>query len=96
MALYEMDAVHHVQEGVNYPAVICMGGMNDGRVVVWQSAKFAAALQNASMSGRPVLMQVNYSDGHLASSRTMANILAFGLWQAGHPAFQPVDSNQKR
>ncbi|RZL48332.1 MAG: S9 family peptidase [Pedobacter sp.] len=93
-ALYEMDAMQHVKEGVAYPAVICVGGMNDPRVIVWQPGKFAAALQNASTSGKPVLMAVNYDNGHFTenkeiSYRNFANMFSFGLWQAGHADYQP-------
>ncbi len=93
-ALYEMDAFQHVQAGVKYPAVICVGGWNDPRVIVWQPGKLAAALQAASTSGKPVLMQVNYDNGHFTEDkqvtfRNFANMYAFALWQAGHPAFQP-------
>ena len=95
MALYEMDAFNHVRERVKYPAVICVGGMNDPRVIAWQPGKFAAALQAASTSGKPVLMQVNYDNGHFTEDkmvifRNFANMFAFGLWQAGYPDFQPV------
>jgi prolyl oligopeptidase len=95
MALYEMDAFNHVKEGTKYPAVLCVGGMNDPRVIVWQPGKLAAALQAASTSGRPVLMQVNYDNGHFTEDkqvtfRNFANMFAFGLWQAGHPGFQPA------
>ncbi len=97
MALYEMDAMHHVKDGTNYPAVLCVGGWNDPRVIVWQPGKFAAALQNATKSGKPVLMQVNYDNGHFTEDKTVtfrnfANMYAFGLWQAGHPDFQPTRS----
>ena len=93
-ALYEMDAFQHVVPGTKYPAVLCVGGINDPRVIVWQPAKFAAALQSASTSGRPVLLQVNYDNGHFTEDKTVAfrnfaNMYAFALWQAGHPAFQP-------
>lgn len=93
-ALYEMDAVQHVRPGTRYPAVICVGGMNDSRVIVWQPGKFAAALQNASTSSKPVLLQVNYDNGHFTEDkkvtfRDFANMYAFALWQAGHPSFQP-------
>ena len=93
-ALYEMDALQHVKPGTKYPAVICVGGMNDPRVIVWQPGKFAAALQAASTSGKPVLMQVNYDNGHFTEDkkvtfRNFANMYAFALWQAGHPSFQP-------
>ncbi|UOQ71467.1 prolyl oligopeptidase family serine peptidase [Hymenobacter cellulosilyticus] len=93
-ALYEMDAFLHVQPGTNYPAVISVGGMNDPRVIAWQPGKFAAALQAASTSGKPVLMQVNFDNGHFTEDkkvafRNFANMYAFALWQAGHPNFQP-------
>ena len=94
-APYEMDAFEHVQAGVKYPAVLCVGGMNDPRVIVWQPGKLAAALQSASTSGQPVLMQVNYDNGHFTEDkkvtfRNFANMDAFALWQAGHPNFQPI------
>ncbi|NML66770.1 S9 family peptidase [Hymenobacter sp. RP-2-7] len=93
-ALYEMDAFQHVKPGTKYPAVLCVGGMNDPRVIVWQPGKLAAALQAASTSGKPVLMQVNYDNGHFTEDkkvtfRNFANMYAFALWQAGHPNFQP-------
>jgi prolyl oligopeptidase len=92
-ALLEMDAYLHVKPGTKYPAVINVGGMNDPRVIVWQPGKFAAALQNASASGKPVLMQVNYDNGHFTEEksvtfRNFANMYAFALWQAGHPDFK--------
>ncbi len=94
MALYEMDAFQHVKEGTKYPAVICVGGMNDPRVIAWQPGKFAAALQNASTSGKPVVFDVNYDNGHFTenkdvTNKNFANIFAFALWQTGNPAFQP-------
>ena len=93
MALYEMDAFQHVKEGTKYPAVICVGGMNDPRVIAWQPGKFAAALQNATTSGRPVLLDVNYDNGHFTEDKSVtyknfANMFAFALWQTGHADFQ--------
>jgi prolyl oligopeptidase len=92
-ALYEMDGVQHVVTGTKYPAVICVGGWNDPRVIAWQPGKFAAALQNASSSGKPVLMKVNYDNGHFTEDKTVtyanfANQFAFVLWQCGHPNFK--------
>jgi prolyl oligopeptidase len=92
-ALYEMDGMQHVKEGVKYPAVICVGGWNDSRVVAWQPGKFAAAMQNSTASGKPVLMKVNYENGHFTEDRevTWANFAdqySFVMWQCGHPDFQ--------
>ena len=95
MGLYEMDTFNHVVPGTKYPTVMCVGGTNDPRVIVWQPGKLAAALQSASTSGKPVLMQVNYDNGHFTEHkkvafRNFANMHAFVLWPAGHPDFQPT------
>ena len=92
-ALYEMDGMQHVKDRINYPALICIGGWNDPRVVAWEPGKFAAAVQNASASGKPVLMKVNYDNGHFTEDKevTYANFadqFSFVLWQCGHPDFQ--------
>ena len=92
-ALYEMDGMQHVKDGVKYPAILCVGGWNDPRVVVWQPGKFAAAAQNASTSNKPVLLKINYDNGHFTEDKevTFANFadqFAFVLWQCGHPDFQ--------
>jgi prolyl oligopeptidase len=94
-ALYEMDGLQHVHQGVKYPAVLCVGGWNDPRVAPWEPGKFAAALQNASTSGKPVLMKVNYDNGHfteekIVTFKNFAGQFAFLLWQTGHNEFQPV------
>ena len=93
-ALYEMDGLAHVQPGVRYPAVLGVAGWNDPRVAVWQPGKFVAAVQQASTSGRPALLLVNYDSGHFTEEkkvafRDFANRFAFALWQAGHKEFQP-------
>jgi prolyl oligopeptidase len=93
LALYEMDGVQHVVKDTKYPAVICIGGWNDPRVIAWEPGKFAAALQNATTSGKPVLMKVNYDNGHFTEDKsvTFANFadqFAFAMWQCGHPDFQ--------
>jgi prolyl oligopeptidase len=92
-ALYEMDGMQHVVKGIKYPALICIGGWNDPRVVPWEPAKFAAALQNASSSGKPAIMKVNYDNGHFTEDKSVefanfADQLAFAMWQCGHPDFQ--------
>jgi prolyl oligopeptidase len=95
-ALYEMDGVAHVQKGVKYPAVMGVAGWNDPRVAPWQPGKFVAALQAASASGKPVLLKVNYDNGHFTEEKTVtfknfAGQYAFMLWQTGNKDFQPVN-----
>ena len=63
-ALMEMDATLHVQAGVKYPAMLITTGWNDPRVISWQPAKFAAAVQLANASDKPILLQVDYAAGH--------------------------------
>lgn len=92
-ALYEMDGMQHVVTGTKYPAVLSVGGWNDPRVVAWQPGKFSAAVQNASSSGKPVLLKINYDNGHFTEDKNVtfanfANQYAFALWQCGHPDFQ--------
>ena len=92
-ALYEMDGMQHVVKGTKYPAVLSVAGWNDSRVIAWQPGKFAAAVQHATTSGKPVLMKVNYDNGHFTEDKnvTYANFadqFAFAMWQCGHPAFQ--------
>jgi prolyl oligopeptidase len=88
-ALYEMDAFLHVRDGVNYPAMLITHGITDPRVDPWQSAKFAARVQAASASGKPVLLRMDYEAGHgVGSTKTQiiqerADIFAFMMWQFG-------------
>jgi prolyl oligopeptidase len=96
-ALYEMDGVAHVEKGVKYPAVLGVAGWNDPRVSPWEPGKFVAALQAASVRGKPVLLKVNYDNGHFTEEKivTFKNFAgqdAFMLWQTGNKEFQPVDS----
>ncbi len=93
-ALFEMDGMLHVTPGVAYPAVLGVGGWNDPRVAPWQTGKFIAALQQATTGARPILMKVNYDNGHFTEEKTVtfrnfASQYAFMLWQTGHKAFQP-------
>jgi prolyl oligopeptidase len=94
--LYEISAYYDVKDGTHYPAVIVTTGMNDPRVVSWEPGKMAARLQAATASNRPVLLRVDYQDGHggTGGTRTQVDELiadqwSFLLWQFGVPEFQP-------
>ena len=91
------DAYLHVRDGVAYPAVMLITGINDPRVAPWELAKFAARLQAATSSGRPILLRVDYDAGHgfLAASRAQSDLLladqySFLLWQLGDPGFRAL------
>jgi prolyl oligopeptidase len=93
-ALLAMSSYHHVKDGVAYPAVLLIHGVNDPRVDWWQSAKMAARLQAETSSGKPVLLDLDFDAGHgvgstkLQRQRQAADYYAFLLWQTGHPEFQ--------
>ena len=94
-ALYVMDGVQHVKKGVSYPALMGVGGWNDPRVAPWEPGKFVAAVQNATTSGKPVFMKVNYDNGHfteekIVTFKNFASQDAFILWQTGDKDFQPM------
>ncbi|MFM2065869.1 MAG: hypothetical protein RLZZ584_778 [Pseudomonadota bacterium] len=88
-ALLEMSTYHQIRDGVPYPAVLLIHGMNDPRVDVWHSAKAAARLQQASSSGKPVLLRLDGQAGHGVGSTAqqgvdkLADIYSFLLWQFG-------------
>jgi prolyl oligopeptidase len=63
-ALYAYSPYHRVVLGAHYPAVLLTTGANDNRVDPMHSRKFAAALQAATTSGRPILLRVDGAGGH--------------------------------
>lgn len=94
-ALWEMDAFHHIQNGVKYPAQLITGGFNDSRMPVYFPGKFAAKMQDENGSDRPVFLYIDYAAGHFGGStndeqlKQKAMEYAFLLWQTGHSDFQP-------
>ena len=94
-ALFDMDAVQHVKDGIAYPAILLVIGMNDPRTDPWFSAKLAARLEAATTSGKPILLRVEYEGGHFgdpdynAALEQVADEISFDLWQLGAAAFQP-------
>jgi prolyl oligopeptidase len=94
-ALLAMSPYHHVRDGVKYPAVLVTTGINDPRVDAWQAAKMAARLQAATVSGKPVLLRIDFDAGHGFGStkkqrnEELADALAFLLWQFGVKGYVP-------
>ena len=58
----------HVHTASAYPAVLLITGENDPRVAPWHSRKFAAALQHASSTPRPILILTRKNEGHGVTS----------------------------
>ncbi|WP_202845087.1 prolyl oligopeptidase family serine peptidase [Luteimonas saliphila] len=93
--MYDLDPYQHIREGVDYPAVLVVSGLNDPRAATFHSAKYAARLAAATASGEPVLLRIDFEAGHgMGSSRSQldevwTDIYAFALWQGGMREFQP-------
>jgi prolyl oligopeptidase len=98
--LLAMSTLHQIRDGAAYPAVVLTHGINDPRVAPWQSAKTAARFQEATTSGKPVLLRIDYHAGHgMGSTRRqqqeeLADVWSFFLWQCGDPDFQPQVEHQ--
>ena len=95
-ALYNMDAYHSVKNNTHYPSVLLTAGMNDSRVPVWESAKFAARIQESSPNNT-MLLSVDFEGGHSFDAaqrkrnREVADFISFALWQTGHPDYKLQD-----
>lgn len=87
--LYSYSPYHHVRKGAKYPAVLLITGDGDTRVDPAHSRKMTAMLQNATSSGRPVMLLYDTKSGHSGSLSTAAEVdqttaeLAFLTWQLG-------------
>ncbi len=62
--LLAMSPYAHVNDGVRYPPVLLPHGVNDPRVAVWESLKFAARLMAARQGDSPVWLRLDYAAGH--------------------------------
>lgn len=95
-ALLAMSTLHAVRDGTPYPGILLAHGVNDIRVPVSESLKAGARFQQATTSGRPVLLRLEYESGHgqgstrAQSQERTADIWTFMLWQFGVPEYQPV------
>lgn len=94
-ALYEMSTYHQVKDNTPYPAVLFVHGFNDTRVPVYHSTKGYARFKEASTSGRPLLLRIDFDSGHGAQESTeglisrFADMMSFFYWMMGVPEFQP-------
>jgi len=94
-ALLRNSAYHAVKDGVRYPATMLMHGVNDSRVDVWQSLKFASRIADAQKGQQPVLLRLDYQAGHGSGSgadqamQRTSDLQSFMLWQMGELGFQP-------
>ena len=96
--LFGMSAYRHVKDGVRYPAMLFIHGVNDTRVELWHSLKMVARLraaQSAITDANPVLLRLDFDAGHGSGSsrqqhwHELADMWSFIFWRAGYPGFQP-------
>jgi prolyl oligopeptidase len=85
--LYAYSPYHHVKAGTNYPAVLFITGDGDTRVAPLHARKFAARLQAATATNRPILLLYDTKSGHSGGRPVNKEIeeatdtLSFLLWQ---------------
>ncbi len=93
--LYAYSPYHHVVKGTAYPAVLFISGDGDTRVDPSHSRKMTAMLQNATSSGKPVLLLYDSKSGHSGTLpaaeeiEQTANELEFLDWQLHISAVSP-------
>jgi prolyl oligopeptidase len=89
--IYAYSPYHHVQKGVEYPAVLLTAGTSDSRVNPLHARKMAALLQSASISENPILLRVETKAGHGQGKpfskriQERTDIYSFLFWQLGMP-----------
>jgi prolyl oligopeptidase len=87
---------HQLLPGAHQPAFFLFNGGTDYTIPLWMAGKFVArARAAASPDSGPTLWRVVREAGHSGPTDSDArldaqtDVLAFELWQLGHPDFQP-------
>ena len=82
--LHAYSPYHNVRDGERYPATLVICGDSDIRCPAWHGRKFAARLQQATTSGRPVLLRVLADAGHMSTvERSTHEWLGFVMAELG-------------
>ena len=87
-ALHAYSPLHNIKPGVKYPATLITTADHDDRVVPAHSFKYAATIQELASKETPILIRIETSSGHGASStrkalETTADIYAFMFHNMG-------------
>lgn len=72
--LYGYSPYHHVVKGTRYPALLFVSGDGDTRVDPSHARKMTAMLQNATSSGKPVLLLYDSHSGHSGTLSAKAEV----------------------
>ncbi len=81
-SIYDYAPLIHIQKGQAYPATFVMTSQNDANVSPAHAYKFAATLQWAQASPKPIVLYVAPNTGHeeaMTSPRVLGDTEAF-LW----------------
>jgi prolyl oligopeptidase len=98
-ALYAYSPLHNIKKGQKYPATLITTADHDDRVVPAHSFKYAAAMQELASPETPILIRIETSSGHGASSltkalETTADIYAFMLHNMGVTVKVPLTKTE--
>ena len=98
-ALYAYSPLHNIKKGQKYPATLITTADHDDRVVPAHSFKYAAAMQELASPETPILIRIETSSGHGASSltkalETTADIYAFMLYNMGVTVKPPLTKTE--
>ncbi|MGY9066684.1 prolyl oligopeptidase family serine peptidase [Streptomyces sp. CAS3] len=74
-ALLAYSPYHQVHESESYPATLLITGGNDARVPPWHAWKLCAALQEATSSREPILLDHQGNTGHQGRAGDAARTL---------------------
>ena len=69
-AIYKYSPLHNIKPGTKYPATFVTTGDHDDRVFPAHSFKYAATLQEANASDKPILIRIETRAGHGAGKPT--------------------------
>ena len=69
-AIYKYSPLHNIKPGTKYPATFITTGDHDDRVFPAHSFKYAATLQAANASDKPILIRIETRAGHGAGKPT--------------------------
>ena len=81
--------IDNVQQGVDYPSMLIVSGLNDPRVAYWEPTKWAQVLRSKVANGDDVLLKMDLAAGHFSAAdryrylRELAFDYSWLLWKLG-------------
>lgn len=83
--LHASSPYHHVTNQIQYPSVLLLAGARDGPVGPAHARKMTARLQAASVSGHPILLQMDPEAGTGSSAETQrwTDLYSFAAHELG-------------